>query len=473
VTDPTIRPPAGAGVLTPDETFPAVDARRAPAGGDPGATRRPHVVIVGGGFGGLRAARALRGAPVDVTLVDRTNHHLFQPLLYQVATAVLAPSDITIPIRYVLRKQRNVTVLMAEVRDVDVDRRVVSLDDGAMELRYDYLILAAGARHAYFGHDEWEGVAPGLKSISDAYELRRRFLTAFEEAEKEPSPEGKQSWLTFVIVGAGPTGVELAGMIPDTARAFRRDYRHIDTCRTRVVLLEGGPRVLAAFPEDLAARARRDLEALGVEVRTRSIVTRVEEDAVYVGEERIPTRTVFWAAGNAASPLGRRLGVPVDRAGRVEVAEDLSVPGHPEVFVVGDMAAYVDRGTPVPGVAPAANQQGEHAARNIVATLRGAPRRAFRYTNKGDLATIGRHRAVASFGRLKLAGWLAWWFWLFVHLLYLVGFRNRVSVLVQWAYAYFTYQRGVRLIAGYMVHQRKEGAAVDRPAATPPIPGWK
>jgi NADH:ubiquinone reductase (H+-translocating) len=457
VTDPITRPFAGAAVATPDElapAAPAVDAHRAPARPEPAITRRPHVVIVGGGFGGLRAAQTLAKAPVDITVVDRTNHHLFQPLLYQVATAVLAPSDITIPIRYVLRKQRSVSVLMAEVRDVDVERRVVFLDDDRKELGYDYLILAAGARHAYFGHDEWEVRAPGLKSISDAYEMRRRFLSAFEEAEKEPSAEGKQAWLTFVIVGAGPTGVELAGMIPATAHAFRRDYRHIDTCRTRVILIEGGPRVLAAFPEELAQRARRDLEEMGVEVRTGSVVTRVEEDAVYVGEERIPARTVFWAAGNAASPLGRRLGVPTDRAGRVEVSEDLSIPGHPEVFVVGDMAAFVDRGTPVPGVAPAANQEGEHAARNVLATLRGEPRRPFRYRNKGDLATIGRHRAVANFGRLKLTGWIAWWFWLFVHLLYLVGFRNRVSVMLQWAYAYVTYQRGVRLIAGYTQNQR-------------------
>jgi NADH:ubiquinone reductase (H+-translocating) len=373
----------------------------------------------------------------------------------------------------VRRKLRNATVVMAEVRDVAVERRAVYLDDDRKELRYDYLVLAAGARHAYFGHDEWEQIAPGLKSINDAYELRRRFLTAFEEAEKEPSPEAKQAWLTFVIVGAGPTGVELAGIIPDTAHAFRRDYRNIDTCRTRVVLIEGGPRVLAAFPEDLAARATRDLAGLGVEVRTGSVVTRVEPDAVYIGEERIAARTVFWAAGNAASPLGSRLGVPTDRAGRVPVAEDLSIPGHPEVFVVGDMAAYVDRGTAVPGVAPAANQEGEHAARNILATLRGEPRRPFRYTNKGDLATIGRHRAVARFGRFKLTGWIAWWFWLFIHLLYLVGFRNRLSVLVQWGYAYFTFQRGVRLIAGYTHYRRVEGAPVDPPAASPPVPGWK
>jgi NADH dehydrogenase len=351
---------------------------------------------------------------------------------------------------------------------------VVYLDDDRKELAYDYLILAAGARHSYFGHDEWEHTAPGLKSIADAYEMRRRFLTAFEEAEKVADQDEKQAWLTFVIIGGGPTGVELAGMVEPTATAFRGDFRNIDTCDTRVILLEGGPRVLAAFPEPLADRARRDLEALGVEVRTGSIVTRVEPDAVYVGEERIPTRTIFWAAGNAASPLGGRLGVPVDRAGRVLVEPDLSVPGHPEVFAVGDMAACVDaEGRPVPGVAPAANQGGERAAKNILATLRGQPREPFRYRNKGDLATIGRHKAVADFGRFRLTGTLAWWFWLFVHLLYLVGFRNRISVLLQWAYAYVTYQRGVRLISGYMANERRQGAPVDAPAASPPVPGWK
>ena len=464
---------AGAAVATPADAMPAVDARAIPSATSAARTRRPHVVVVGGGFGGIRAARSLARLDVDVTLVDRTNHHLFQPLLYQVATAVLAPSDITIPIRYVLRKQRNVTVLMAEVRDVDLDRRVVFLDEERRELPYDYLVLAAGARHSYFGHDDWEEIAPGLKSISDAYELRRRFLTAFEEAEKEPDVDRKQAWLTFVVVGGGPTGVELAGIILDTARAFRRDFRHIDTCDTRVVLLEGGPRLLAAFPEDLADRARRDLAGLDVQVRTGSIVTRIEPDAVYVGDERIPTHTVFWAAGNAASPLGARLGVPLDRAGRVIVEPDLSIPGHPEVFVVGDMAAATSGGAPVPGVAPAANQGGEHVARCVRATLAGQPRTPFRYVNKGELATIGRHRAVAKIGRAKLTGYVAWVFWLFLHLLYLVGFRNRVSVLVQWAYAYFTYQRGVRLISGVMAYERRQGAPVDPPAASPTIPGWK
>ncbi|MGZ8375895.1 MAG: NAD(P)/FAD-dependent oxidoreductase [Gemmatirosa sp.] len=455
--------------------MPAPTAAVAPVAGRPAATstRRPHVVIVGGGFGGLRAARALRRADVDVTLVDRTNHHLFQPLLYQVATAVLAPSDITIPIRYILRKQRNVTVLMAEVRRIDPDARTLTLDDSGWTLSYDYLILAAGARHSYFGRDEWEDIAPGLKSIADAYELRRRFLTAFEEAEKAATEEERQAWLTFVIVGGGPTGVELAGMIPDTARAFRRDFRIIDTCDVRVILLEGSPRVLAAFPDKLQQEAKHDLEELRVQVRLSSIVTRVEPDAVYVGDERIPTHTIFWAAGNAASSLGAQLGVPLDRAGRVLVEADLSVPGRPEVFAIGDMAFVSSEGKPVPGVAPAANQMGEQAARNLLATLRGEPRRPFRYVNKGDLATIGRHRAVASFGKLQLEGYFAWFLWLFVHILYLVGFRNRVSVLMQWTYAYFTWQRGVRLISGVMARHDSTGVPTEPAAASPPIPGWK
>ena len=444
----------------------------------PARTGRPHVVIVGGGFGGLNAARALKRADVDITLVDRTNHHLFQPLLYQVATAVLAPSDITIPIRYVLRRQRNVTVLMADVKAIDPDARTLYLDDEHRPLAYDYLIVAAGARHSYFGHDAWEDDAPGLKSIADAYETRRRFLTAFEQAEKATSEAERQAWLTFVIVGAGPTGVEMAGIIPDTAAAFRKDFRRIDTCTVRVLLVEGGPRVLAAFPEQLSEEARRDLEELGVEVRLRSIVTQVDADGVTIGDpaaggERIAAHTVFWAAGNAASPLGRQLGAPVDRAGRVQVGEDLAVPGHPEVFVIGDMAAVTSEGKPVPGVAPAANQMGNHAARMIRASLAGEPRHPFQYRNKGDLATIGRHKAVARFGRFKLEGYFAWFLWLFVHIMYLVGFRNRLSVLLQWTYAYFTYQRGVRLISGEMIRRGSTAVPAEGPAAGPTIPGWK
>jgi NADH dehydrogenase len=465
-------PPHAAAAIVEDEA-PAVAGGTRPMVPAPVPQRRPHVVIVGGGFGGLRAARALKNADVDITLVDRTNHHLFQPLLYQVATAVLAPSDITIPIRYVLRRQRNVTVLMGDVRRIDPDARTLAIDDAGWTLHYDYLIVAAGARHSYFGKDQWEEVAPGLKSIADAYELRRRFLMAFEEAEKAATAEERQAWLTFVIIGGGPTGVELAGVIPDTAHAFRRDFRRIDTCDVQVILLEGGPRILAAFPEKLQGEALRDLKELGVDVRLDSIVTRVEHDAVYVGDQRIPTHAVFWAAGNAASPLGAQLGCPVDRAGRVHVGPDLSVPGRPEVFVIGDMAAVASEGKPVPGVAPAANQMGERAARNLLATLRGAPREPFKYRNKGDLATIGRHRAIASFGKLQLEGYLAWFLWLFVHILYLVGFRNRVSVLVQWTYAYFTYQRGVRLISGAMAVRGSTATPSEPPSSRPPVPGWK
>ena len=412
------------------------------------AAARPRVVIVGGGFAGLSAAKALAGAPVDVTLLDRANHHTFQPLLYQVATAVLAPSEIASPIRWLLRRQRNVTVLLAAVNRVDVTRRVVIADGGTMEMPYDYLILATGARHAYFSHPEWEALAPGLKSLEDAREMRRRFLLAFEEAEKCDDAGERESWLTFVIVGGGPTGVELAGILPEVARhGIARDFRRIDTRRTRVILLEGGPRVLPSFAEWISERARRDLTELGVEVRTGALVTRIEPDAVYVGDERIACRTVFWAAGNAASPLAKSLGAPLDRVGRVMVRPDLSVPEHPEIFVAGDIAAVMrDDGTLVPGVAPAANQEGRAAAQNLLRTLGGEPRKPFRYHDKGNLATIGRHRAVAQFGKLGVSGYLAWWLWLIVHILYLAGFRNRLVVLVEWGYAYVTYHRGARVI---------------------------
>lgn len=412
------------------------------------APARPRVVIIGGGFAGLHAARTLRRARVDITLLDRTNHHLFQPLLYQVATATLAPSDISAPIRWLLRRQRNVTVLMGEVGKVDLERRIVYYDGGRAELAYDFLVVATGARHSYFGNDQWEPMAPGLKSLVDALEIRRRFLLAFERAEKTDDPEERKRWQTFVIVGGGPTGVELAGMLPTIARdAFREDYRRIDTRDTQVILLEGGPRLLTAFPEHLSQHAARDLEGLKVDLRLNSIVTKVEPGAVYVGDQRIPTYNVYWAAGNAASPLIRAMGAPVDRAGRAQVEPDLSLPGRPEVFVVGDAATVTDdRGRMVPGVAPAAIQQGRAAGENLLRTLRREPRRPFRYRNKGDLATIGRHKAVAKIGQVELTGTLAWLTWLFVHIMYLVGFRNRVSVLTQWAYAYFTYQRGVRLI---------------------------
>lgn len=408
---------------------------------------KPRVVIIGGGFAGLTAARGLRTADIAVTVVDRTNHHLFQPLLYQVATAVLAPSDITSPIRWLLRKNTNTTVLMAEVDSIDVKNGLVRADKGAVALPYDYLIIASGARHAYFGHDEWEPMAPGLKSLEDALKVRHRFLIAFEEAEKAPAEE-RESWLRFVVVGGGPTGVELAGILPDIAHhSMLDDFRNFDPRDTKFLLLEGGPRLLTAFEPDLAARALRDLQGLGVEVHLNAIVTRVEKDAVYVGEQRIPTRTVLWAAGNQASPLARTLDTPLDRAGRVLVAPDLSVPGHPHIFIAGDLAAInQDNGQLVPSVAPAANQMGKLAAKNIRQLLADLPTLNFKYRDKGNLATIGRNRAIAEIGKVKLWGQLAWWFWLFVHLMYLATFRNRVVVFIEWAYSYLTYQRGSRLL---------------------------
>ncbi|MEO8879639.1 MAG: NAD(P)/FAD-dependent oxidoreductase [Gemmatimonadaceae bacterium] len=408
---------------------------------------KPRVVIIGGGFAGLTAARGLRKADVEITLVDRTNHHLFQPLLYQVATAVLAPSDITSPIRWLLRKNTNTTVLMAEVDSIDVEKQVVLADEGKVSLPYDYLVIASGARHAYFGHDEWEPLAPGLKSLEDALKVRHRFLIAFEEAEKA-APEDRESWLRFVVVGGGPTGVELAGILPDIAHhSMLDDFRNFDPRDTKIMLLEGGPRLLTAFEPDLAARALKDLQGLGVDVHLNAIVTRIEKDAVYVGEQRIPTRTVLWAAGNQASPLARALDAPLDRAGRVLVAPDLSVPGHPTIFVAGDLAAInQDDGKEVPAVAPAANQMGKLAAKNIKRLLAEQPTLNFKYRDKGNLATIGRYRAIAEIGPLKLRGQIAWWFWLLIHLMYLATFRNRVIVLIEWAYSYLTYQRGSRLL---------------------------
>ena len=413
----------------------------------PDLLKRPRVVIVGGGFGGIATAQALKHAHVAVTLIDRTNHFIFQPLLYQVATAALAPSDITAPIRWILRHHRNAEVLMAEVREIDPVKRVVRIDDELREVPYDYLIIATGSRHAYFGHNEWEPYAPGLKAIEDASEIRRRFLLAFENAEKSEDEKEREELLTFVIVGGGPTGVELAGAMPYIARkALAPDFRRIDTRRTRVILVEAGPRILPTFPEDLAARAVRDLNDLGVEVRVGSFVTGVGPDGVMVGNEKIRARTAFWAAGNLSSPLGKFLGVPLDRAGRVGVSPDLSVPGIPNVFVVGDLAALVQDGRPIPGVGPAAIQEGKSTAKNILRELRGEQRKPFRYRNKGDLAVIGRSRAIADLGWIRFSGWFAWVFWLLVHIMYLVGFRNRIVVLIEWAYAYFTSQAGVRLI---------------------------
>lgn len=409
----------------------------------------PHVIIIGGGFGGLAAARELANAAVRVTVIDRNNHHVFQPLLYQVATAGLAPSDITVPIRWRLRDQKNTTVLLAEVTGIDPVKRVVRLGTDGEELSYDYLIVASGARHGYFGHPEWEAHAPGLKSMHDAYEIRQRFLLAFERAEVAPTEAERAACLTFVVIGGGPTGVELAGAMSEISRGhLYREFRRIDPRKARVILIEAGPRLLPAFPEGLAAKAKRALERLGVEVQLGVAVTDVKDGTVSLGANHIQSHTVVWAAGNVASFLGAQLGAPTDRAGRVKVEADLSVPGHPEVFVVGDLT-YLERadGRPIPGVAPTANQTGAHSAKMILRTLRNQPRKPFKYFNKGELATIGRSKAVAAFGKLHLSGTLTWFLWLFVHLLYLVGFRNRLSVLIQWGYAYFTYQRGVRLIA--------------------------
>jgi NADH dehydrogenase len=410
--------------------------------------QNPRVVIVGAGFGGLIAARALARHPVRITLIDRQNFHTFQPLLYQVATAGLSPGEIAAPIRWILRDRRNVEVLMAEVQDFDLERRVVKLADA--EIGYDYLIVAAGASHAYFGHDEWEPMAPGLKTIEDALEIRRRVLLAFELAERQAASGKEQVQLNFVVVGGGPTGVELAGTLSEIARrALANEFRTIDPAKTRIILVEGGPRVLAAYPEDLSRSAEEQLHKLGVEVHTSAMVTDVTAGAVHMGANQLPAAVILWAAGVAASPLGKKLGAPVDRAGRVAVNEDLSLPGHPEVFVIGDLATLKDeKGKLLPGVAPVAIQEGKATAKNIAAELRGEPRKKFHYFNKGNLATIGRAAAVAEFGKIHISGFIAWLSWLFIHIFFLIGFRNRIIVLLQWAWSYFTYERGARLITG-------------------------
>jgi NADH dehydrogenase len=412
-------------------------------------SRVPHVAIIGGGFGGLDAARALAGAPVSVTLLDRHNHHVFQPLLYQVATAGLSPGDIASPIRWILRRQRNVRVLLAEVRAIDPAAKRLLLDDGS-SMAFDYLIVATGAAHSYFGHDEWATHAPGLKTLDDALEIRRRLLLAFERAERETDPARQRHLLTFVIVGGGPTGVELAGMIVEIARhALKREFKAIDPESARVVLIEAGPSILASFPDSLRDAARRSLRRLGVEVWEHAAVTAVEEGAVRVSGDLVPAHTILWAAGVAASPLARSLGVPLDRTGRVLVEADLSIPGQPDVFAVGDLVHLIQPDEKLlPGVAQAAKQTGAHAARNLLRRFAGEPTLPFRYRDPGNMATIGRATAVADFGWLRLSGFLAWLFWLFVHILFLIGFRNRLSVMIQWAASYLTYQRSVRLITG-------------------------
>ena len=402
-------------------------------------------MILGGGFAGLNAARALRREPVEVVLIDRRNHHLFQPLLYQVATAALNPSDIAQPIRKILRTQRNAGVALAEARAIDPARKVVTLADG--ELPFDFLVVATGATHSYFGHPEWERHAPGLKTLEDALAIRRRVLLAYEAAERETDEARQSAWLTFVVVGGGPTGVELAGALAEIARqGLRDDFRRIDPRRARVILIEAGPRILPGFPERLSHSAVAQLARLGAEVLTGSAVTSIDPEGVTLGERRVAARTVLWAAGVAASPIARSLGVSLDRTGRVPVAPDLSLPGSPNIFVVGDLAALQQDGRPVPGVAPAAIQEGSHAARNIARILRGKPTLPFRYHDKGSLATIGRASAVADFGRLRLSGPIAWLAWLLVHIFFLIGFRNRLRVLFEWVWAYWTYDRGARLI---------------------------
>lgn len=427
---------------------------------------KTRVVIVGGGFGGLNAAQGLARTGAQVTIIDRRNYHTFQPLLYQVATAGLSPGEIAAPIRSIFRSHKNVDVLMAEVTGFDLERRIVGTDVSSVP--YDYLIVAAGASHAYFGHDDWEPFAPGLKTIEDALEIRRRVLLAFELAERAAAKGEAANPLNFVVVGGGPTGVELAGTLAEICRhVLAHEFRAIDPAKARIVLVEGGPRVLAAYAEDLSASAEDQLKRLGVEVRTSSTVTRVEGGAVYVGETRLPAAVILWAAGVAASPLGKSLGAPVDRAGRVLVQPDLSVPGRPEVFVIGDLASLKDEhGKLLPGVAPVAIQQGRYVAKlirnevekgaSLVRPSRdggnfgaaGASRPPFHYWDKGSLATIGRAAAVAEFGKIHISGFIAWLSWLFIHIFFLIGFRNRLLVFIQWAWSYVTYERGARLITG-------------------------
>jgi NADH dehydrogenase len=422
-----------------------------------------HVVIIGGGFGGLEAARRLKHSPVRVTLIDRHNYHLFQPLLYQVATASLSPADVSSPIRWILRRQRNVQVLLAHVQAIDPNERRIAIagrkNSGPDSLKYDYLIVATGAAHAYFGHPEWESRAPGLKTLDDALEIRRQVLLAFEAAEREPDPVAQARLLTFVIVGGGPTGVELAGALAEIARrTLSRDFRSIRPESARILMLEGGPSVLPTFPETLRKAAFESLESLGVDVRTNAMVTGIDANGVRVGETAIAAQTILWAAGVAASPLVRSLGAPLDRAGRILAEPTLAVPGHPEIFVVGDVCALSQEGRPLPGVAQVAKQGGAHAARNIIRAIRGQPPVPFHYRNYGNMATIGRGAAVADLAFLKVSGFLAWLLWLFVHIFWLIGFRNRLAVIGEWAWAYVTFQRRARLITGEKLWPGRESS---------------
>ena len=412
----------------------------------------PRVVIVGCGFGGLEAAKAFAGKPLQVTVIDRCNHHLFQPLLYQVATAGLSAPSIAAPIRHIFRRQKNLTVLMGEVTGIDTAARTVKIE-GMDDIAYDHLIVAAGAAHSYFGNDTWAPHAPGLKTLEDAFEIRRRVLLAFEHAEREVDEARRRAWLTFVVIGAGATGVELAGTLAEIARhTLKGEFRRFDTRAARVLLLEGGARVLPAFPATLSDKARQQLTALGVDVRTGAKVTAIDGSGVSVaqgdGTIRIDASTVMWAAGVAASPLGRSLGAPLDRAGRVQVAADLSLPGHAEVSVIGDLAHIEIGGVMVPGVSPAAKQMGRCAARNVLARIAGRDSAAFRYIDYGSLATIGRKSAVALLGKIQLSGIPAWLTWLFAHIYFLIGFRNRIIVMIDWAWAYFSFQRYARIVIG-------------------------
>ena len=411
-----------------------------------GPTEKPRVVIIGAGFGGLEAAKKLAGETVRVTVVDRTNYHLFQPLLYQVATAALSPADIAAPVRAILSKSKNMEVILAEVESIDVNAKKVRMVDE--ELDYDYLIVATGARHSYFGHPEWEKLAPGLKSLEDAVEIRRRILLAFEYAERISDEAARKAAMTFVVIGGGPTGVEMAGAIAEIARyTLAKDFRHIDPSQARVILVEADPWVLAAFPNDLQISARKQLVDLGVEVRTGIHATNLSEEGLQVGDEFIPCRVKIWAAGNNASLVGHSLGAPIDRVGRVIVNKDLTIPDHPEVQVIGDLANFSHQtGQPLPGVSPVAMQQGRHAAHNILAMIDGRKPQRFWYFDKGSMATIGRNKAVADLKLIHLSGIPAWLAWLFVHIIFLVGFRNRLAVLFQWAWAYFSFNKGARLI---------------------------
>ncbi len=412
-------------------------------------SNKPKVLIIGGGFGGLRAAKNLAGNSFEVTLIDRKNHHTFQPLLYQVATAVLSPGEIASPIRRILHRAKNVEVILGEVVGVDAQNNNLKLDDGA-ELSFDYLIVAAGARHSYFGHDDWENLAPGLKTLEDALEIRRRVLLAFELAERKAYVDGNYDPLNFVVIGAGATGVEVAGAIADIARkVLAKDFKAIDTTKARVILFEGTDRVLGSYSESLSHKAKEQLESLGVEVRLNSFVTAIEPGKVQVGEDWIDCDVVVWATGVAASSLGAKLGAPIDRAGRVEVENDLSIANNENIFVIGDMASVKNAdGSHVPGVAPAATQMADAACDNILRDLHGEPRREFAYKDKGSMATIGRSRAIAQIGRLELSGFIAWLVWLFIHLISLIGFRNRTYVLTEWFWAYLTRERSARLITG-------------------------